>query len=270
MTDYSSMDLAYDISGAGEPLLLIHGIISDRTFFSGLIPHLANQFQCLSYDRPGYGNSVSDQPDTAAYSIHDQADAAWKLLLDVFDSPAWIIGNSAGGLIALDLALRHSDMVKGIILMETPVVMDSWSRNTIDEWYDELKEIRSSGRTKRVLPLFAKAIGQNDSNDSPRQEAVSFEEMKRTYHNLSAFLNIDLDAISSYETCVSEVQEIKAPVHILVTDEGRDTVFGRVSSHAAELAGWPVSVLTGNHNTLKDHPAKAADLIKKVVVEQKL
>ena len=96
--------LAADRAGHGEPLLLLHGIGSTRADFSGLFPRLAEEFDVLSLDLPGHGESALDvwPPTVAALTDAVEADLDARGLDRVH-----VLGNSLGGRIAIELAVRH-------------------------------------------------------------------------------------------------------------------------------------------------------------------
>ena len=96
--------LAYDRAGAGEPLLLLHGIGSTRDDFSALLPRLAEHFDVLSLDLPGHGESPLGTwpPTVAALTDAVEADLDARGLERVH-----VLGNSLGARIAIELAARH-------------------------------------------------------------------------------------------------------------------------------------------------------------------
>jgi pimeloyl-ACP methyl ester carboxylesterase len=96
--------LAFDRAGAGEPLLLLHGIGSTRDDFSALLPRLAERFDVLSVDLPGHGDSprVTSLPTVSALTDAVEADLDARGLRRVH-----VLGNSLGARIAIELAARH-------------------------------------------------------------------------------------------------------------------------------------------------------------------
>jgi pimeloyl-ACP methyl ester carboxylesterase len=96
--------LAADRVGAGEPLLLLHGIGSTRDDFSALLPRLAERFDVLALDLPGHGESPlgTEPPTVAALTDAVEAELDARGLQRVH-----VLGNSLGGRIALELAARH-------------------------------------------------------------------------------------------------------------------------------------------------------------------
>jgi pimeloyl-ACP methyl ester carboxylesterase len=80
---------------------------------------LADAFCVITYDRRG--NSRCPRPaGWTQTSLAEQADAAAALLAALGQAPAVVVGTSAGGSIALELALRHPHAVRAAIVHEPP------------------------------------------------------------------------------------------------------------------------------------------------------
>jgi len=109
----NGVELAYELRGAGEPLVMIHGAQGDQSMFSNFAPAFANHFRVLTFDQRGSG--LSEKPDMD-YSIAMLADDTAALMDHLGFSAAHIIGVSMGGTIAQEFALRHSRKVRSLVL----------------------------------------------------------------------------------------------------------------------------------------------------------
>jgi pimeloyl-ACP methyl ester carboxylesterase len=90
--------------GAGEPMVLLHGGGGSWRHWSPVLPALAQEFEVIALDLPGFGESPS--PPGAPVTIPSHADAIEREL-DTADCPtAHLVGNSSGGWLALELARR--------------------------------------------------------------------------------------------------------------------------------------------------------------------
>ncbi len=99
------MDLAYDRTGRGEPLVLLHGLGHHRRAWSAVVPLLAAQRDVITVDLPGHGDSPAPPP-TGPGDHRAMADVVEKFLRDLGLERPHVAGNSLGGLIALDLGAR--------------------------------------------------------------------------------------------------------------------------------------------------------------------
>lgn len=109
----NGVELVYEIHGTGEPLVLIHGAQSDRSIFSGMLPDFTDQFEVLTFDQRGSGQS--EKPDVE-YSMGMIADDTAALMDHVGFSSAHVYGVSMGGMIAQELAILHSTHVRSLVL----------------------------------------------------------------------------------------------------------------------------------------------------------
>jgi pimeloyl-ACP methyl ester carboxylesterase len=111
--------LAVHRRGRGTPLLLIHGGGEDAGMLSEQADRLAAAgFEAITYDRRGTGGSGRD--DWPGNGADQHADDAAGLLRALAVGPAIIVGVSSGGVIALDLAARHPDLVDRVVAWEPP------------------------------------------------------------------------------------------------------------------------------------------------------
>ncbi len=109
----NGVELFYDLRGAGNPLVLIHGAQGDQTMFNNFAPTFTRNYRVLTFDQRGSGLSEKPHGD---YSIAQLADDTATLMTHVGFDRADIIGVSMGGMIALEFALRHANRVRALVL----------------------------------------------------------------------------------------------------------------------------------------------------------
>ena len=97
--------LAHEVSGHGEPILLLHGLGGRRRVWQEIEPTLAHKHQVITVDLPGFGESPP-LADARAPIIPAQADAIELLLDELVIGRTYIVGNSLGGWLAFELARR--------------------------------------------------------------------------------------------------------------------------------------------------------------------
>jgi pimeloyl-ACP methyl ester carboxylesterase len=111
--------LAVTRQGSGPPLLLVHGGGEDAAMLAGQAAAFADMgFEAVTYDRRGTGGSGRD--DWPGRGADQHADDAAALLEALDIGPATIVGVSSGGVVALDLAVRHPETVERVVAWEPP------------------------------------------------------------------------------------------------------------------------------------------------------
>jgi pimeloyl-ACP methyl ester carboxylesterase len=105
--------IAYEMTGQGPPLVLLHPLGADRRVWSAVIEPLAAERQLILLDLPGFGESPPLQNGTP--TPRALAGAVAELLRSLDIDRAHVAGNSLGGWVALELGLA------GITLSTTAI-----------------------------------------------------------------------------------------------------------------------------------------------------
>jgi pimeloyl-ACP methyl ester carboxylesterase len=106
----------YDERGDGEPLVLLHGGLSDARDFAGNLGTLADRFRLLLPERRGHGHTA----DVAGpLTVELMAQDTIAFLDETVGRPARLVGYSAGGTVALHVALARPDLVDRLVLIST-------------------------------------------------------------------------------------------------------------------------------------------------------
>jgi pimeloyl-ACP methyl ester carboxylesterase len=113
----NGVELAYEVVGSGEAMLLIHGAHLADAFQPLVAEPAVAGFQHIRYHRRGLGGSTRPL-DAGPTSVAEQAQDAVGLLDHVGVDRAHLVGHSFGGMIALELAVQHPTRVASLVLLE--------------------------------------------------------------------------------------------------------------------------------------------------------
>src|SRR5439155_1718958 len=107
------MRIAWESKGAGEPVLLIHGLGYARWGWEPVAEPLAQRFRLLLFDNRGMGES---EIPPGPYTARAMAEDAVSVLDEAGVGRAHVVGTSLGGMVAQELALGWPDRVDRLVL----------------------------------------------------------------------------------------------------------------------------------------------------------
>jgi len=119
----NGLKMYYEIHGSGSPLVLIHGGGSTiQSNWARILPELAGNHQVIAVETQAHGHTPDiDRP----YSFEQDADDVAALLKQLHIAKADIMGFSNGGTDALQVAIRHPEVVNKLVLIATTFRRDN-------------------------------------------------------------------------------------------------------------------------------------------------
>lgn len=116
--DSNGVRIAYSDAGTGEPtFVFVHGWGCDRRAWAPQAADLARDYRCISIDLRGRGES----DDVPPYDLGTHAEDVAAVVRQLAPGGAIFCGHSAGGLITLLVNSRHPELVRGVVLGDTPI-----------------------------------------------------------------------------------------------------------------------------------------------------
>jgi pimeloyl-ACP methyl ester carboxylesterase len=124
------VSLAYEETGSGEPpLLFVHGLACDHTFFAPQVEHFRRAHRTLAVDLRGHGASDRPRHDYTMAGFAD--DLAWLCGELKIERPI-VVGHSMGGVIGLVLAARFPTLPAAVVMVDTPIAAIAGPRPPAD------------------------------------------------------------------------------------------------------------------------------------------
>ncbi|WP_037370833.1 alpha/beta fold hydrolase [Amycolatopsis orientalis] len=208
----------YHELGEGTPILFLHGSGTGVTAAANWwlnLPCLAERGRCIAIDSIGYGQTVV-APGTA-YGIREWGRHALRVLDALGIDETWIVGNSIGGWVALQLAIDAPERLLGIVSMGTggakktaalaghakPELSPAGIRRTLEQF------VVDPGLVTDELVNLRYQAALNDSASSRLREVVAARDRDRDE------LPLDLDALSELEMpvlLIHGMQDVVIPV----------------------------------------------------------
>src|SRR5712692_7911198 len=105
----NGLNLYYEIHGAGEPLILLHGGVGATGMFHEILPSLSKNRRVIAVDLQAHGRTADiDRP----LRLETMADDIAALMKHLGITKADVMGYSLGGGVALRTAIQHPGVVK--------------------------------------------------------------------------------------------------------------------------------------------------------------
>jgi haloalkane dehalogenase len=134
-------EMAYVDSGAGDPIVFLHGNPTSSYLWRNVIPHLERLARCLAPDLIGMGQSGRSPSGSYRFVDHVRYLDAWFEALGLTLNVT-LVAHDWGSALAFYWAHRHPDRVKGIVYMEAVVQPVTW-----DEWPEAARAIFQAMRS---------------------------------------------------------------------------------------------------------------------------
>jgi pimeloyl-ACP methyl ester carboxylesterase len=116
------LNMYYDVHGEGRPLVLLHGAYQTADSMGPLLPGLAETRQVIVPEMQAHGRTADiDRPITYEQMADDTAGLMRELDTDHAD----IVGYSMGGAIGLQIAIRHPELVRKLVMISSGFASDS-------------------------------------------------------------------------------------------------------------------------------------------------
>lgn len=119
---YKSRRIYYNSTGNGPVIVLLHGFTESRKIWDHFVPNLALQFQVVTIDLPGHGESENV---AAIHTMDGMAEVVHTVLVDLGIKRCLMVGHSMGGYVALAFAERYPHILTGLTLFHSHCFADS-------------------------------------------------------------------------------------------------------------------------------------------------
>jgi len=117
----NGLEMYYEVHGAGEPLVLLHGAYMTIDAMGEILPSLAETRRVIAVELQGHGRTADiDRPLT----YEQMADDVAALLRHLEIEKADVFGYSMGGGVALQVAIRHPEVVRKLVVASASYTSD--------------------------------------------------------------------------------------------------------------------------------------------------
>jgi pimeloyl-ACP methyl ester carboxylesterase len=190
--DVNGMKMYYEVSGKGDPLIVLHGAHMDIMTMGQIIPMLAETHEVYALEFQGHGHTADiDRPIT----YQNLADDVEAFMDAVGLEKADLLGYSMGGQVGLQLAIRYPEKVNRLIAASVAYDLEGW-QPVYREFIPQM-----SVEMFLAMPFFAETHKQSANPDG----YVAF---------LKKMITLEHEPMAWEE----DVKKLKAPVLIIAGD----------------------------------------------------
>lgn len=251
------IELGYERSGEGPPLLLIMGMSGTLMHWGEpLLSRLREHFDVIVYDHRGIGSSTKvSEPFTIADLADDTASLMDALGLEAAD----VMGISMGGMVAQELALRHPDRLRSLVLGCTYAGGEG-SSLTGEETMRRLAEAMTSGDRSRAIRTAWEVNVSARFADAPAFE--SFLEIGSANAVPVPVIMEQMRAIVAHDTS-QRLQDIAAPTLVAHGTEDEMLPVSNAYAIAERVPDARLEIFDGvGHLFFWEEPERSAELVR--------
>lgn len=247
----NGIELHYEATGEGRPVLFIHGLGSSCRDWEMQTPVFSKHHRVVSFDLRGHGRS---QKPPGPYSMSLFAEDTAGLVRSLEVAPVHVVGISLGGMIAFQLAVDHPEMMKSLVIVNAgPEVV---VRTMKDRWNVFLRFaiVRMLGMRKMGEVLGRRLFPKEEQADIQKSFVERWAE-----NDTRAYLNT-LRAIVGWSV-TERIQDIHLPTLVVAADGD----YTPVSAKEAFISKMPqaelVVISDSRHATPVDSPDKFNEVV---------
>ncbi len=272
--DIDGLTVHYKEAGEGEPaLVLLHGFLASTFTWREIFQPLAADATVVAFDRPAFGLTERPQPGGWSglnpYSPEAQTDLLIGLLDEFGVDKAVLVGNSAGGAIAVLAALRHPERVEALVLLDPAI----YSGGGAPAW---VKPLLQTPQARRLGPYLVRKFLANNTSLTTAAWHDPTKVTPEIVDGYSRYLRLpDWDkalwefTLASGEPNLSDrLQELQLPVLVITGDDDRIVPTEQSIRLAAELPDASLAVIPQcGHVPQEECPQPTLDAIRRFLAE---
>ncbi len=242
------IELAYDVVGEGQPVLLLHGFPFNRSMWRGQAEFLSASYQVITPDLRGHGETTVTETATMDEMASDVA-----ALLDELKIERAVIGGlSMGGYVTLAFYKKFPQRVRALVLADTRPQADTKEAQQARE-QQALKALKE-GMSPIAETMLPKVLAPETLDEQPEVVARVREMMLSTKPQGTAAA---LRGMAAREDHTKLLPQINVPALIIVGSRDAITPPGDSEAMQREIRGSRLEIIEGaGHVSNLERPAE--------------
>lgn len=256
----------YTETGTGaETVVFSHGFLMNLHMYDAQIARLAERYRVVAFDHRGHGESDRAREP---YGMYDLVDDAAAVIRETCDGPVHFAGMSTGGFVGVRLALRHPELIRSLMLIDTAATAEDPAK--LGQYNLLLTVVRWFGPgpvTKKVMSLLMAEPFRTDSARA-QEHALWAQRIKaldgKSMHRFGK-------AIFSRDNVLEDIRVAEGwpPTLIIVGEDDVATPLPRAEEMHAAIPGSRLIVVPGSgHSSPIEAPEIVSDALEEFLLSQ--
>ena len=218
----------YEITGSGEPLLLLHGGLGSTDMFKPILPAFSKHRQVIAIDLQGHGRTALG---TRKFDLPDMGDDIAAVLKELGYQNVDVLGYSFGGGVAFRLAVQHPTVVRRLALVSAGFADSGF--------YPEMREQQvqvsaASAEYMKETPMFKSYVAVAPKPDDFPRLLQAIGDFMREHYDYSA----DVKKLTMPTMLIFGDSDMYRPEHVVE--------FYKLLGGGLRDAGWKRETMSKN------------------------
>ncbi len=249
--------IAYEEAGRGPRLVLVHGGVSDRTYWAPVVAALGEHFTVVTVDRRGRGGSGDTEPYAIAREAEDLV-----AVVEAFDEPVHLLGHSYAGIVALEAA-RQTRNLRSLTLYEPALGFEG---AVPEEFITEIEALITSGcRDDATALMMGELVGlPGDVLAELRTDSAAWQPMVDCVHTLPR----ELRTVTGFAFEATRYDGVEVPTVLLAGTASPPEMHVGVHLVHDTIRGARIVTMPGvDHEAVTTGPDVLVDAILEAILE---
>lgn len=249
-------------------LILLHGFMGSGKYFDFLVPELKPFCNPITIDLLGHGQTEGAEMHYR-FSTKEQIADLTKLITEQLPGPAFLLGYSMGGRLALQLAVHKQNLFAGLILESTTFGIENRQEREVRQSLDAsradsiLGDFNGFLNNWSTLPIF-------ESDFATKEQLRLISEIQKNQNPLWINNSLLGFGTGTMPLIKNKLGNLKLPVQLIAGGKDRKYIHIMNTMHKAILGSSFEIIKNAGHRVHLDHPELYIKTIKNFIAKHKI
>lgn len=216
----NGVQLYYEITGKGTPIIFIHEFAGDFTSWEPQVRYFSRRYRVVAYNARGYPPS-SVPEDSSCYSQDIATNDLARIITTLKLAPAHVVGLSMGGYAALHLGLRYPELARSLVIASCGYGSELEGQRTFQRDAEKMARLLETEGIEEFVKVYASGPGRVQLERKDPRGYTEFKQ-KLLAHSIEGLVNT-LRGVQAARPSVYDLTEglkkLEVPTLILAGDE---------------------------------------------------